>query len=84
MPEGKPDEAFAGRVWLLHPPDDFAALVEEIAAYDQRNPAGAYHSETFGDYSYIRSTNGDGAALDWPQAFAQSLAPYRRMFTEVE
>ena len=84
VPEGKPDETFEGRVWLLHPPDDFVALVEEIKAYDARNPVGAYHSETFGDYSYTRGTDGNGAAVSWSDAFGPALTPYRRMFTEVD
>lgn len=84
MPDGKQDETFTGVVWHLHPPDDFIALCEEIARYDEKNPAGAMHSETFGDYSYTRGTNGSGAVTAWDQAFAASLAPYRKMFTEVD
>lgn len=82
VPEGRPDETFVGVVWQLYPPDDFLALCEEINSYDQKNPVGAYQSESFGDYSYTRGT-GSGGVMTWEQAYASALAPYRRMFTEV-
>lgn len=77
-----PEETFTGRVWALHPPDDFVQLCEEIAAYDEKNPAGALQSESFGEYSYTRAS-GQNGVIDWQTAFAQRLWPYRRMFTEV-
>lgn len=78
-----PEETFTGRVWALHPPDDFVQLCEEIAAYDEKNPAGALQSETFGEYSYTRAV-GQTGVIGWQTAFAQRLIPYRRMFTEVD
>lgn len=84
MPEGKPDENFTGVVWLLHPPDDFVALHEAINAYDAQNPVGAMHSETFGDYSYTRGSDGSGGVKAWDDAFAPQLTPYRRMYSEVD
>lgn len=81
LPDGLPDEEFNGRVWLLKPPADFLALCEEISAYDDKNPAGAYLQESFGGYSYMRrQTTGSTA---WQDVYAGRLAPYRRMFTEV-
>ena len=73
------DETFDGKVWGLHPPDDFLALCEEISAYDGKNPIGAPQSESFGAYSYSRGAAEGG----WEAAFAGRLLPYRRMFTEV-
>lgn len=84
IPEGRPDETFTGVVWKLYPPDDFLALCEEISSYDQKNPVGAYRSESFGEYSYTRGTGSSGGVMTWEQAYASALAPYRRMFTEVE
>lgn len=76
-----PDETFAGRVWELHPPEDFVSLAEEIAAYDQKNPSGALQSESFGEYSYTRSAQ--SGAPGWAGAFSGRLTRYMRMYTEV-
>ena len=76
------DETFDGTVWGLHPPADFLAMCEEIEVYNSKNPIGAYQGESFGTYSYSRgavSSAGNG----WEAAFALQLAPYRRMFSEV-
>ena len=76
------DETFIGRVWYLHPPEDFVSLCEESAKFDEKNPTGSMQSETFGEYSYNRATS-NGNVQGWQMAFAQQLIPYRRMFTEV-
>lgn len=76
-----PDEEFDGRVWLLKPPPDFLALCEEISAYDQKNPVGAYLQESFGGYSYMRQQSSGSKA--WQDVYAGRLARYRKMFTEV-
>ncbi len=78
----QPEETFVGRVWALHPPDDFIRMCEQIATYDEQNPAGALQSESFGEYSYARASCQNGV-IGWQTAFAQQLVPYRRMFTEV-
>ena len=80
LPDDPQDETFDGTVWGLHPPADFLALCQEISDYDDKNPVGAMRSESFGAYGYAR---GDGAGSGWEAAFDQRLAPYRRMFTEV-
>lgn len=82
LPETGHDERFAGKVWGLHPPDDFLALCEEISSYDAKNPVGAPQSESFGAYSYTRASGGT-AGNGWEAAFACRLLPYRRMYTEV-
>lgn len=81
--DGLGDESFDGRVWMLNPPEDFLELCKEIKAYEEKNPIGAFASESFGAYSYTRGT-GNGQAQGWPAAFSAQLAPYRRMFTEVK
>lgn len=82
-PNARPDEIFEGTVWMLYPPDDFLALCEQISKYDDKNPVGALHSEKFGDYQYQRGTDGRGGVVDWRQAYMQELAPFRKMFSEV-
>lgn len=84
LPETGHDEQFDGKVWGLHPPSDFLAMCESISEYDAKNPVGAYQSESFGGYSYTRGNVGGTAGDGWEAAFAGQLAPYRRMFTEVD
>ena len=83
LPDTSHDETFDGKVWGLHPPDDFLALCEAISAYDDKNPVGALQSESFGGYSYNRGTV-SSAGNGWEAAFAGQLLHYRRMFTEVD
>lgn len=81
----KADETFKGVVYILHPPEGFIEICDAIAAYDEKNPTGAYVSESFGGYSYNRGSGSSetGTASPWQQAFGVALRPYRRMFTEV-
>lgn len=84
VPADLPSEDFTGKVWMLYPPDDFLALCEQINQFDEKTPAGALLSESFGDYSYSRGTSGNGGVQTWSEAFADQLAMYRRMFSEVK
>lgn len=77
------DETFIGRVWALHPPDDFVQLCEEIALYDEKNPTGSMQSESFGEYSYTRM-GGVYGTPEWTTVFNKRLNSYRHMFTEVD
>lgn len=81
--DNHPSETFTGRMWLLHPPDEFIALCEEIDQYAARNAAGAYVSESLNEYSYQRATDKSGRVIGWQDAFSERLIPYRRMFTGV-
>ena len=77
------DEAFTGRVWILHPPRKFIALVAEIAAYTTANAPSAVVSESFGNYSRSMAAGNNGAPIGWPIVFSDRLRPYRRMFKVV-
>ena len=77
------DEAFAGRVWILHPPRRFVALAAEIAAYATVNQPTALTSESFGNYSRSMATNAKGVPLGWQAVYATQLNQYRRMFKVV-
>lgn len=77
------DETFSGRIWLLYPPANFLDLCADASSFDEKNPAGALKSESFGEYSYTRASAGSGDLLTWETALASRLMPYRRMFTEV-
>ena len=73
------NEAFTGAVWALAVPKSVVTMAEEIKAWAAKNQPGAYTSESFGGYSYTRSTNAKGAAVGWQDAFAAQLAPYRKL-----
>lgn len=77
------DEAFTGRVWILHPPRKFVTLVAEISAYASANAPSAVVSESFGNYSRSMAAGGNGAPIGWPVVFADRLRPFRRMFKVV-
>ena len=75
---GAKDVAWEGRICLLTPPAGFLRLCCEIDAWAKAHPDPAMTSERFGEYSRTQ------AHTDWTQAFAPSLAPYQRMYTEVD
>ena len=83
VPAGVFDETFWGKVYFLRPPAGFLQLCEEIAAFNEKTPKGAYQSETFDDYSYTRAGGKGGGVLTWQEHFSAQLNEYRRMFTEV-
>lgn len=70
--------AWDGRICLLTPPAGFLRLCSEIAAWAKAHPDPTMTSERFGEYSRSQEHT------DWTQAFAPSLAPYRRMYAEVD
>lgn len=72
-----PDAAWTGRILLLEPPQDFLRLCREIAQWAREHADPTLTSERFGEYS--RQTT----ASDWTQVFAAALAPYTRMYPEV-
>lgn len=71
------DTSWTGTVYLLNPPADFIHLCGDISCWAAANPDPAISSEKLGEYSVSRR------AVTWENAFAPALAPYRRMFTEV-
>lgn len=77
------DETFTGRVWILHPPRKFVALVAEISAYATANAPTVITSESFGGYSRSMATNSTGAVIGWQSVFADRLRPFRRMYKVV-
>ena len=73
-----PDTTFSGTVYVLNPPADFIRLCGDIACWAAANPDPAVSAEKLGEYSVSRR------AVTWESAFALALAPYRRMFPEVQ
>ena len=81
--EGTPNETFFGRVWFLHPPEDFLAVCDEIAKFAKNTPVSGVQSESFGEYSVTHKSGKNGAVLGWQEAFNEQLRPYHSMYTEV-
>lgn len=75
---GCPPQQWDGTIFRLDPPADFLRLCGEIAHWAERNPDPAAESEKLGVYSVTRR------CTTWQAAFASALAPYRRMFPEVQ
>lgn len=81
---------FHGAVWVMSPPADFLALASEIEAWQAKNggvnsPAmSPFNSESFGGYSYTKSSGSSGTGsssvgASWQDAFASRLNMYRRI-----
>lgn len=75
---GAADAAWTGRVFLLEPPGDFLRLCGEIAEWAKAHADPTLLSERFGAYSRSQSSG------DWTRVFARALAPYKRMYAEVD
>lgn len=83
------EDTFHGAIWLMRPPKDFLALVDDIAAWQAKYGTvdsvamSPYNSESFGGYSYSKSTGGGGSGSsaggsNWQSVFAARLSLYRR------
>lgn len=80
------DETFVGSVWLMAIPADVIALSDDIDKWlvnygEMIN--SPYSSESFGGYSYSKSSGGDGSSSGptWQSTFASRLNLYRRINT---
>jgi len=84
------DEDFHGALWLMAVPKDFLDLVEEISAWQTANGSATsaamspFQSESFGGYSYSKSSggssaNGSSSVPTWQNQYASRLKPYRRI-----
>lgn len=81
------DETFTGAIWAMSVPPEVVTLSEDIDAWIAKNASSLsspYQSESFGGYSYSKSSGGGSsgnpsAAYSWQDQFATRLAPYRRL-----
>lgn len=72
------DEKFDGCVTALAIPKPFISLVNDIKEFCDKNPEGAYQSESFGGYSYTRATV-DGKVAGWQEVFSGRLSDWRKI-----
>ena len=84
------DEDFHGAVWAMAIPPVVIALSEDIGAWMElyggvdSQAMSPYNSESFGGYSYSKSTggassNGGNGNADWKAAFADRLNRWRKI-----
>ena len=82
------DETFSGSVWAMAVPPAVIALDSEITAWVAENEDAInnpYQSESFGGYSYQKTSGYAGESKDggdgvsWQKQFAKRLSPYRRI-----
>ena len=80
------DEVFDGAVWLLAIPREVVSLSEEIDAWKAKymavdSPAmSPFTSESFGGYSYSKSTgDADSGNTSWQNNFKSQLNKWRKI-----
>lgn len=79
------DEVFQGEIWSMAVPADVLRINDDIEAWlkkygDIENPAmSPYNSESFGGYSYSKSTGGSESSSSWKSVFADRLSRYMKL-----
>ena len=84
------NETFNGAVWAMACPPDFISIVGEISEYQAKYGAvdsptmSPYSSESFGGYSYSKSSGGSSDTSKdksgtWQGAFGARLAKWRKI-----
>jgi len=83
---GLTDETFDGAIWAMAIPSEVIALASDIEAWKEKyqsidSPAmSPYNSESFGGYSYSKSSGGsDDLSGTWQGAFADRLNHWRKI-----
>ena len=74
-------ETFEGTVWALAVPQAVIELAADISAWQEKNgDAGPYASESFGGYSYTRSTDEKtGGPVTWQSVFRSRLSKWGKI-----
>ena len=78
-------ETFDGSIWPMSVPPALLCLGEEIKAWQEKNgdiAASPYTSESFGGYSYSKTTSGSatGAGMvTWQSVFKSRLNQWRKI-----
>lgn len=76
-------ETFDGTVWALAVPQAVIDLALEIEAWQKKNgdaSVSPYQSESFGGYSYSKTTDpASGGSITWQSAFRSRLNNYRKL-----
>lgn len=77
------DETFDGAIWAMAVPPALEAIAAEIEAWQEKNAeaiTSPYQSESFGGYSYSKSSRGDSNSnTSWQSMFASRLNRWRKI-----
>lgn len=76
------DEVWYGSIWPLKIPPAVLSIAEEIEAWVEKYGeavTGPYTSESFGGYSYSKSSGEDGTTSSWEDVFATRLSAWRKV-----
>lgn len=73
------NEEFKGTIYSLAIPIVLTELETSIKEYQVNNKPSSIQSESFGNYSYSKTTNKSGNSATWKDIFAEELKPYRKM-----
>ena len=78
------NETFDGAIWPLRIPPDLLSLVSDIEDWQAKYGtavAAPYQSESFGGYSYSKTTSASdtGTGATWQDAFAGRLNGWRKI-----
>lgn len=83
------DEVFDGEIWSMAVPADVIALSDEIDAWREKyekadsEAMSPFMSESFGGYSYSKSSGGSGehssSAPSWISTFSARLSRYKKL-----
>lgn len=84
--EGLTDEEFDGAIWAMAVPKQLIDLMGEMNTWQAKYGevvASPYTSESFGGYSYTKSSgmsaDDDSSGIDWRKVFKSSLNRYRKL-----
>lgn len=76
------DETFTGAIWAMAVPPSVVALSNEITDWQNKYAevvSNPYQSESFGGYSYSKSSGSGDGSLNWQGVFADKLNKYRKI-----
>ena len=78
---GLTDETFSGEIWALAVPPTLIALAADIEEYEKKakETVSPFTSESFGGYSYMKTTDSNGSPLTWEKVFAKRLNKWRKI-----
>jgi hypothetical protein len=78
------DETFYGVIYSLAIPKQFLDLTNRIESFDKQNKVTNTSSESFGNYSYSKVTDGAGNVQTWQGIFKQELIKYKQIYNKLD
>jgi len=76
-------EIFQGYICSLSIPTEFQKICEEIKEFEQKQIKSNIVSESFfGQYSYSKTTNSNGAISTWKDVFKDELYGYKKIYDD--